>query len=372
MSYGTVQAEKMTTESGYSLGAGNASSFKNRLINGGMVIDQRNGGSSVTITNILAATYTVDRWAAYGSVTSKFSFQRNAGSVTPPSGFVNYLGATSLSSYTVGASELYYVYQPIEGFNFADLAWGSAGAQPVTISFWVRSSLTGSFSGAITNGAYNRSYPFSYTINAANTWEYKTVTIPGDTIGTWATDNTTGANLFFNLGTGSNNLGTANAWAASGRTGVTGSQSIIATNGATFYITGVQLEVGTVATSFDWRPYSTELNLCLRYFFNLPTSGGGSTWLLAFYNSLARFPIPIPVPMRATPSVTLTGTAAGAIFTTVDDANYVNMTYSGASTGSPSLSNTFVALYGTVSVSTAGASVAYVQNNRTFSISAEL
>ena len=314
MSYGTVQIEKMTTESGYSLGAGNASSFKNRLINGRMEIDQRNAGASVTITNTLAATYTVDRWAAYASVTSKFSAQRNAGAVTPPAGFVNYLGATSLSSYTAGASELYYLYQPIEGFNLADLAWGSASAQPVTISFWVRSSLTGSFSGAITNGAYNRSYPFSYTISAANTWEYKTITIPGDTTGTWATNNTTGANLFFNLGTGSNNLGTANAWTATGLIGVTGSQSIIATNGATLFITGAQLEVGTVATSFDYRPYGTELALCQRYAEAISLIGaGGTTNPTGFIceanaTNAAYINFAFTVQKRATPTITFSST----------------------------------------------------------------
>jgi hypothetical protein len=348
---------------------GVSEAFKNRIINGAMVIDQRNAGASVTPTT---TSFITDRWAAGGTQSSKFSVQQNQGSVTPPAGFTNYLGVTSLSAYSVLSADAFFINQKVEGFNSADLGWGTANAKTVTLSFWVRSSLTGAFGGSLYNAAASRSYPYSYTISASNTWEYKTVTIPGDTTGTWETTNGTGITVLFGLGYGSSYLGPANAWAGTFYGAPTGTTSIVGTNGATWQVTGVQLEVGSSATSFEYRPYGTELNLCLRYFFNLPTSGGGSTWLMAFYNSLARFPIPIPVPMRTTPSVTFTGTATGAIFTTVDDANYVNMTYTGASTGAPSLSNTFVALYGSVSVSTAGASVAYIQNGRTFSISAEL
>ena len=240
--------------------------FKNRIINGAMLIDQRNAGASVTITNVSGNTYTLDRWAVYGSVTSKFSIQQNAGSVTPPVGYTNYLGATSLSSYSVGAGEYYYLAQYIEGFNCADLGFGTANASTVTVSFWVRSSITGTFSGSLTNSAFNRSYPFTYTVNASNTWEQKSVTIAGDTTGTWLTNNGTGLAVYFDIGSGANNRGTAGLWTGAGRVGVTSSQSIIATNGATFYITGVQLEVGSTATSFDYRPYGTELALCQRYY----------------------------------------------------------------------------------------------------------
>ena len=142
--------------------------FKNRIINGAMMIDQRNAGASVTATT--SNEYTLDRWkSASFSVSSKFSVQQNAGSVTPPAGYINYLGVTSLSAYSVGASDGFTISQRVEGLNIADLAWGTASAATVTLSFWVRSSLTGTFGGSLANSANNRSYPFTYTIDRKST-----------------------------------------------------------------------------------------------------------------------------------------------------------------------------------------------------------
>jgi hypothetical protein len=244
------------------LGTPQPNNFKNRIINGAMVIDQRNAGASVTPTG---AAYLVDRWQLIPSQSSKLSFQQNAGSVTPPDGFKNYLGATSLSAYSLITSDYFLLTQKIEGFNVADLGWGTANAKTVTVSFWVRSSLTGTFGFVIRNGAGTRIYPASYTVSAANTWEYKTVTVPGDTTGTWLTDNNIGLELDFGLGVASNLSAAAGTW-TTGILGVTGATSVVGTNGATFYITGVQLEVGVTATGFDYRPYGTELALCQRYY----------------------------------------------------------------------------------------------------------
>jgi hypothetical protein len=240
--------------------------MRNRIINGDFRIDQRNAGASVTVTSTSAVTFAVDRTYGYGSVTSKFSMQRNAGSVTPPAGFSYYLGATSLSSYTVGSSDLFVLGQTIEGLNVADLNWGTANASTVTLSFWVRSSLTGTFGGALRNDSDTRSYPFTYTISSANTWEQKSITVAGDTTGTWLTTNGAGLKLIFGLGVGSTLSGTAGAWAGASYQSATGATSVVGTNGATFYITGVQLEKGSTATSFDYRPYGTELALCQRYY----------------------------------------------------------------------------------------------------------
>jgi len=272
-----------------------SSVMRNRIINGAMVIDQRNAGASVTPTTNV--TYTLDRWVAYLSQSSKFSVQQNAGSVTPPSGFTNYLGVTSLSAYTVGA-EVFAIAQGIEGFNIADLNWGTANAKTVTLSFWVRSSLTGTFGGAFKNSAENRAYPFSYTISSANTWEQKSVTIAGDTSGTWLTTNGTGIRLVFGLGIGASLSGTAGAWAAGNLFSATGATSVVGTNGATFYITGVQLEVGSQATGFEYRQYGTEFALCQRYYNQTPadiqTPSGGYMIVPLFFK----------VSMRATPSTT--------------------------------------------------------------------
>jgi hypothetical protein len=237
--------------------------MRNRIINGAMVIDARNAGASVTPTN---AQYLVDRWQATLSAASKFTVQQDAGAVTPPAGFTDYLGATSSSAYSISASDFFTVRQQIEGFNVADLDWGTANAKTVTLSFWVRSSLTGTFGGAISNNAVNRAYPFSYTIPAANTWTQISVTIAGDTTGTWLKTNGTGMIVQWGLGVGSTYSATAGAWAAGLYLSATGATSVVGTNGATFYITGVQLERGTQATSFEYRQYQQELALCQRYY----------------------------------------------------------------------------------------------------------
>ena len=264
--------------------------FKNRIINGAMVIDQRNAGASVTIG--AADVYCLDRWMSQASQASKFSTQQNAGSVTPPIGFVNYHGNTSLSSYSVTATDYFQVQQIIEGLNVADLGWGTANAATVTLSFWVRSSLTGTFGGALANSSVNRSYPFSYTINAANTWEQKSITIVGDTSGTWLTTNGNGIRLFFSLGMGSNRTGTAGAWAGADYRSATSATSVVGTNGATFYITGVQLEKGSTATSFDYRPYGTELALCQRYYEKSFDIGTAVAQNSGTYNGTAVAPSP--------------------------------------------------------------------------------
>jgi len=282
--------------------------FKNRIINGAMVIDQRNAGASVTPAN---NAYTLDRWFASLTQASKFTVQRNAGGLSGanlPTGFLNYFGCTSSSAYSVLTADTFLIRQGIEGFNVADLGWGTANASTVTLSFWVRSSLTGSFGGSLNNVAGNRFYPFSYTISTANTWEQKSITIAGETSGTWATDNTTGISLNFNLGTGSSLSGTAGAWTSTGTPyAPTGATSVVGTNGATFYITGVQLEKGSTATSFDYRPYGAELALCQRYY--RQTIGASNTepsvYGYALSGTNVGTTIVFPVPMRTTPTISI-------------------------------------------------------------------
>jgi hypothetical protein len=259
-------ASKINFAAGMQIGGQDATfgGMRNRIINGAMMIDQRNAGAIVTpSTN---GTYTLDRWATYFTQNSKFSVQQNAGSITPPAGFTNYIGITSTAATTVGVSDEFEVVQSIEGFNTTDLDFGKSTAKTITLSFWVRSSLTGTFGGSVYNGAVDWCYPFTYTISSANTWEQKSITISGQTSGTWSTTNAAGINVLFSLGAGSNRLATANAWINANRVGPTGQVNLVATNGATLYITGVQLEKGSAATAFENRHYGQEFALCQRYY----------------------------------------------------------------------------------------------------------
>jgi hypothetical protein len=276
--------------------------LKNRLINSDMRIDQRNAGASLSNAN--TSIYGLDRWLIYGTLATKFTVQQNAGSVTPPVGFTNYLGITSSAATSVGTGDIFIFAQLIEGLNIADLAWGTANARTVTLSFWVRSSLTGTFGGSLRNSAFNRSYPFSYTISSANTWEQKTITIAGDTSGTWLTTNGIGIMLSFSLGTGATFSGTAGSWSSSNFLSATGATSVVGTNGATFYITGVQLEQNTSATPFERRLYGQELALCQRYYYRLKLDAVGNTYGLGQVysaNNAVCF-TPFPVTMRTAPA----------------------------------------------------------------------
>jgi len=248
--------------------------MKNRIINGAMVISQYNGTSSVSIDNTKNQYY-IDRWAIQNNTGSAvFSYQQVT---TAPTGFNNSLKITvTTADGSLSSTAKARIYQPIEGYNIADLGWGTANAKTVTLSFWVQSSVTGTFGGALGNNANDRSYPFTYTISSANTWEQKTVTIAGDTSGTWLTTNGLGITVDFSLGAGTTRSGTAGAWNSNWNTSATGATNLLATNGATLFLTGVQLEVGSTATSFDYRPYGTELALCQRYLpvFNTNTITG--------------------------------------------------------------------------------------------------
>ena len=279
--------------------------FKNRLINGDMQIDQRNNGAAVTAP----AGYFLDRWRTTNTNPTRWNVQQNAGSVTPPVGFVNYLGATSAGSYSVVSGDTFNFTQRIEGLNTSDLSFGTANASTVTVSFWVRSSLTGTFAGSLQNSAQNRSYVFTFVINAANTWEYKTITIAGDTTGTWLTTNGIGLQLNFNLGNGSTFATTAGAWQSGEFYGVSGGVNLVGTSGATFYITGVQLEKGSVATSFDVLDYGTELAMCQRYCVVYGGSGIYETY--GYGNAVSTGTVQtlmaLPVSMRTTPSISVSG-----------------------------------------------------------------
>ena len=276
--------------------------FRNIVINGDMSISQRHGTSSVTQNDNI---YSVDRFGFYASQSSKLTVQQNAGSVTPPSGFKNYLGYTSSSAYTVGSSETFISVQVIEGYNVAYLDFGTANAKSITLSFWVRSSLTGTFGGALRNADATRSYPFTYSISVANTWEKKSITFEGDTSGTWNTTNGYGLGLMFGLGVGSTVSSTAGSWQSGAYYSATGATSVVGTDGATFYITGVQLEAGTTASDFEFLPVDVNLQRCQRYYYEVTNPAVsteefsiGSVYAAGQFETV----FPYPVTMRAQPS----------------------------------------------------------------------
>jgi hypothetical protein len=282
--------------------------LKNRIINGDMRIDQRNAGASGTSIDV----YTVDRWKFFSNVSGKMTWQQNAGSVTPPAGFVNYFGFTTTSAYSVAAGDTFGFLQVIEGFNTADLNWNSSNAKTVTLSFWVRSSLTGTFGGAFRNHAGDRSYPFTYTISSANTWTQISLTVAGDTTGTWSTTNGGSIQIWFSLGTGSTFSGTAGAWSSADYRSATGGTSVVGTGSATFYITGVQLEIGTSATPFERRLYGQELVNCQRYYYKI--SGATTDRIALGHSNLTTQAVgtsQFPVTLRTAPTaLEQSGTAA--------------------------------------------------------------
>lgn len=287
-------------------------SFKNRIINGDMVIAQRTAGAVTNVATSRGAGFALDRWSVWlANWVGGAATQQQSTDVPSGQGFVNSLLVTVTgASSTTDTSGRFLINQMIEGFNTADLNWGTANAKTVTFSFWVKSSVTGNYGFTLTNSGGDRAYVVSYAINSANTWEKKTVTIPGDTSGTWTTNNTAGITLNYDLGVNGPTTDTVNTWLAGDFRGLTSGVNLINTLGATFYLTGVQLEVGSVATSFDYLPYGTELMLCQRYYtqwgFN---SGSFSAQAMACLNtSNASCRIPFPATMRTAPSCAVVGT----------------------------------------------------------------
>lgn len=332
MAYGTVNADVIgTSVAGSNLGAGNASRFKNRIINGDMRFDVRNSGASVTPTS---GQYSLDRWSCALSQASKFTIQQNAGSVTPPAGFINYLGVTSSSAYSVGSGDFFSLLQPIEGLNIADLGWGTANAKTVTLSFWVYSSLTGTFGGSLANGGATYSYPFTYSISSANTWTQISVTVAGPTGGTWLTTNGIGIRVYFGLGVGSTYSGTAGSWSSNFYESATGAVSVVGTNGATFYVTGTQLEVGSFATGFEYVDYTTQQNICNRYYWRV-TPGASTLYYPSVYSPYAGNSmfgtVLIPTPMRTAPTFTYSALSDwNTTSATVNGGNHTSWTMNGS------------------------------------------
>ena len=357
-----------TSVANTSLGAGNASIMKNRIINGDMRISQRSGTSAVTVDG--GAFYGVDRWKGEDGTDGAFTIQQTT---TAPAGFNNSTKITITTADTsLGATQYSYFGQVIEGYNFADLGWGTASAKSVTLSFWVQSSVTGTYTASFINESQNRSYPATFTISVANTWEYKTITVAGDTTGTWATTNEAGLKLYICMGTGSTYTGTGNAWASSLYFNATGSTNLIGTVNATFYITGVQLEVGSSATGYEYENYTSLLSKCQRYYWQ--QSGIASTVTaigsgMVYSSNDIRCTVQNPVTMRTTPTIAFTGSAfeyerAGTSRGTLSTLN---------STGRSAESSVLYSGSGTTAGTSGDGAIWYLTNSGSnFGVSAEL
>jgi hypothetical protein len=270
---------------------------KNLIINGAKVIDQRNAGASVSGDG----QFPVDRWKASKAGAGAFSMQQSS---TAPSGFSHSVVCTVTTAATsIAASDEYSYRHFVEAFNFSHANWGTSSAYSVTLSFWVRSSVTGTYAVGFRNHVGNRTNPSTYTISSANTWEYKTITVAGDTTGTWeGASNLSGVGVIFSLGAGSNFQGTANTWNASGTWSTASATQWISNSGATFYITGIQLEVGDTATPFEHRSYGDEFARCQRYFIR----NTQAVWQYAVDNlgsGYGRSVYQFKTTMRTTPSV---------------------------------------------------------------------
>jgi hypothetical protein len=289
--------------------------FKNRIINGAMVIAQRSTSSAVTG----GGYFVLDRyrWSQDGSYGFTITPTISQDSSTPSSFVGNSMKFTNGTGAAPSAGQTAVIEQYIEGFNTADLAFGTASASTVTLSFWVRASVTGTYCVSFRNSASSRSMVREYTISVANTWEYKTITIAGDTTGTWiGATNGIGLTLSFTLGSGSTYETPAGTWTAGYYVATSSQTDLTATTGATWFITGVQLEKGSTATSFDYRAYGTELALCYRYAWNfssaLSSNGAFLRYLTTRNTSTTAVAgtLILPVEMRVTPTLTTTGTAS--------------------------------------------------------------
>ena len=331
--------------------ADGALSNRNKIINGAMTIDQRNAGAAV-----VNGGFVVDRFQTIlTAITSLTSSSQRVTDVPAGSGFNNSYRVTVTSAATAyGSGGRFGLLQRIEGFNTADLMFGTASASPVTLSFWVRASVTGTYSVGLLNNDSTRAYPATYTINTANTWEYKTITVPGETTGTWLTDNGRGIQLEFCLGADSSRLGTANAWNSAFVVGATGTTLLSNTLNATWQITGVQLEAGDTATPFEHRSYGQELALCQRY---LQYSLYYFEYAMGAVGSLAGPVVSLPVSMRASPTFTQISTAGSN--TTISGPSVIDASGGGVGPHSYYLGYT-------------SASTGYGYRTVTYSLSAEL
>ena len=284
-------------------------SYRNRIINGAMEVNQR--GNTTSVTGGVDAYY-LDRWKATCGGGGGFDVTQ---ATDAPAGLVKSLKVTVTSADSdIQSSNWARVYTKLEGNTTADFAWGISEAKTATVSFWVKSSLTGNFAFAIGNDGQSgyQSYQTQYAISTANTWEKKTITISNATGGTFAVDHTKGICLFWGLKGGSQFNATQNQWNTTDTWFPANSVQVVATNAATWFITGVQFELGSTATDFEYRTYANELLRCQRYYYKITPGGNGDEFAVGYNTNTAmcRPTIQFPVNMRIAPTaIEQSGTA---------------------------------------------------------------
>jgi len=280
--------------------------FRNKIINGDMRIDQRNAGASILPTS--NGAFAVDRWIYYANVFPTLSLQRV---LDGPPGFQYSYRATVNTQRTPSVGNIFCFGQNIEGYNVANLNWGTANAKTITVSFWVKTSVTGTYSLFIVNGdpapAVSNVYVTTFNVTAANVWQYVTFTIPGPVTGNWNKIDSRGLFVGIALGGGSQAItSNLNVWQATTTDNnfmsSTSVQFVNSSVNSTFQITGMQLEEGSYATPFEQRPIGTELALCQRYYWR-PNPTGGAGVSTASQANIVNFMITYPTTMRATPQV---------------------------------------------------------------------
>ena len=287
-----------TTET---LATQNSLGVRNLIINGDMRIDQRNAGASVSTNN----SYAVDRLRNVFTSGGSFTAQQ---STTAPDNFTNSVVWTVGSAASATSSQVANMQYRLEGNTLYQLGLGTSAAKTITLSFWVRSSVTGTYCAAFINSAADRAYVAEYSISSADTWEQKSITLTGDTSGTWLTTNGIGLRIQFDLGSGSDYNATADTWVGANDFRTTNQTDFINNAGATFYITGVQLEVGDTATPFEHRPYDMELARCQRYYYKIekPSDSVAQGYIISTSDTYRRMQIFHPAPMRSAPTMTAT------------------------------------------------------------------
>ena len=287
-------------------------SNRNLIINGAMTVDQRHDGSSFTVVNGNATTGVIaDRFRVNETSGAAFTGQRVADA---PVGFEYSSKLTvTTADASLGATEFHRVIQPIEGKNISRLNWGTSNAKTLTLTFYVKSSVTGQYYVSVFNNAADRTLLKGYTISSANTWEKKTITIIGDQAGTWLTTNAVGIHLMWSLGTGSTyQSNTLDAYQAGFFMAKSDQVNLAATNSSTWQLTGVQLEIGDLASPFEHEDIGTTFQKCQRYYLKLLSDTAYDSYGTGFFYAPAQFYASLwfPTRLRATPSLVHNGNFA--------------------------------------------------------------